>query len=65
MKISKVKCDQCPNETDPTLWSSPTYYELILGGSDFEMSIMPPEDRVNHFCSLECLKNWVNSFDEE
>jgi len=53
------KCDgpECKNQVDLQQMGSPTYHQLIVGGSDFEMSF--GYQRQYDFCCQECLRAWL------
>ena len=61
--ISIIKCDntECNTKNDLTDPMGPTYHELNIGGSDFEMSF---GQRTVHFCSLKCLQEWLTELIE-
>lgn len=53
-EINKTACDgpHCKNEIDHTSGLDGRYHALLLGGSDFEMSL--GSERFD-FCSIKCL----------
>ncbi len=55
-----LKCDGpgCSEQVDPEAFGAPTYHQLWLGGSDFEMSFST--QRRYDFCSLECLRRFID-----
>lgn len=58
MRMPIVKCDFCGRENDVEAWDAPTYWQIVKGGSDFEMS-MPDKDNTLEFCSFGCLTNYI------
>lgn len=58
--IETRKCDGpgCKNQIDLIKMGNPTYHQLIIGGSDFEMSFSG-EPEYCDFCCFDCLRRWL------
>ena len=62
-----ISCDNegCDETTNPNDYGASVFHKVILGGSDFELSCMSPEERQLDFCSLDCMKEWINKTIQE
>lgn len=60
-----TKCDgpDCKNQYDETKWDAPTYHELKIGGSDFEMSLS--KQAKFDFCCIDCLEKFLKESKEK